>query len=39
VKNGKATVEIEAGTKPEEIKEAIEEAGYGVPEWEIPEVY
>ena len=39
-KEGKATVEIEAGkAKTEEIIEALEEAGYGIPEWEIPEVY
>jgi copper chaperone CopZ len=39
-KEGKATVEIEAGkAKTEEIVETVEGAGFIVDEWEIPEVY
>jgi copper chaperone CopZ len=37
-KEGKATVEIEAG-KTEELIRTLEGAGFGVPEWEIPELY
>ncbi len=37
-KEGKAVVEIEAG-KTEELIRTLEEAGYGIPEWEIPELY
>jgi copper chaperone CopZ len=43
-KEGKATVVIEVGKAKteeivEDIVEAIDEAGYGIPEWEIPEMY
>ncbi len=39
-KKGKATIEIEVGkAKAGEIIEAIEDAGFDVPEWEIPELY
>lgn len=39
-KEGKVTIEIEVGkAKAGEIIDAIEDAGFDVPEWEIPEVY
>ena len=39
-KEGKATIEIEVGkAKAGEIIEAIEAAGFDVPDWEIPELY
>jgi copper chaperone CopZ len=39
-KEGKAVIEIEVGkAKAGEIIEAIEDAGFDVPEWEIPELY
>ncbi len=40
VKEGKATIEIEVGkAKAGEVIEAIEDAGFGVPDWDIPEMY